>query len=137
MKYKRLLASVLFLCTGSLLIAHAGKNQASSDELLAADAVALMRTINTAEAEISITTHLYIPLNQLLETRFFKGRQVLSNLNDDAVGTLKNYTLSVIASADGKHYQVKLVPAKGCGVSFFTSDPGIIYQAQAFGCNEK
>jgi hypothetical protein len=137
MNHKLVLPGLLLVCLSCVLLAQAAKYHSDSAKLSADEAVALMRMINTAEAEASISSKSYVPLKQLLEARQFKGHQVLSQMTDDVAGLTKDYSLSIIASADGKHYQAKLVPTNGCGVSFFTSDPGIIYQAQALGCNEK
>jgi hypothetical protein len=53
---------------------------------------------------------------------------------DSSSIAIKDYRLSVTVAADGQHFQVSMHPTKGCGVSFFTNELGVIYQGLALGC---
>jgi hypothetical protein len=50
---------------------------------------------------------------------------------------VKNYKVSVVASADGKHFRVSLKPADNCGASFFVDESWLIYEGSMIGCEEK
>ena len=114
-------------------------SQASRDQLSEKEAFRLVRTINTVEATAFLQNHRYIPFQEVVQDKIFQGRQEQFNIeNPDATsGTIKNYTVSILASSDGKHYAVQLSSAEqGCHPALFSNDSAIIYTAKAIDCGE-
>src|SRR5437867_2791873 len=130
-------------------------SQETGDQLSNKGGVDLVRRINTAEAEFFFKTHGYVSLDKLIEHRFFRngsptvhtgtaatssqdssvGNEVVPTLIDSASGSLGNHKIFVIASADGRHYQVGVVPTEPkCGPALFSDESGVIYPANALGC---
>ncbi|MGH9430863.1 MAG: hypothetical protein ACRD3T_04915 [Terriglobia bacterium] len=99
-----------------------------------AEAVGLVRTINTAELDPWFKTHAYVSLEELLQRRFLRGTGNAFVLSDASSGGWKGYVVSVVASADGKHYLLGLAPGSGCGFSVFSNESGVIYTGRALGC---
>jgi hypothetical protein len=114
---------------------------AQPDGLGEADAIALVRQVNTAQITIFNTNdgkHQYVSLRKLLDSPAMnslgKVGKVDVTVNDDSSGTVKDHILSVIASADVQHFLVSLAP-RGCGLAIFSNESGVIYLANAAGCN--
>lgn len=149
MKTKRVLILVALLGMGSITVLIALTNsQSVSNQLSQEEALKLVRVIITAEAELPLTKKPYVSLEELLQTRLFqKGigstfqflekknwSQTQINLIDSTSGSLNNCYLSVIASADGNHYQVRLAPEQGCDVALFSNETAVIYKGRGLGC---
>lgn len=144
-----LLILIVLLGRGSVAIPVAQANsQSGSNQLSEEEALKLVRVVVTAETELSLTKKAYVSLEELLQTRFFqKGAgnafhflvkknpsQTQISLIDSTSASLNNYYLSVIASSDGNHYQVRLVPERGCDVALFSNEAAVIYKGQGLGC---
>ncbi len=53
---------------------------------------------------------------------------------DSESASVFDYTLRIMRSEDGRHFQVGLSPVKGCGTAWFASD-GVVYVGRAVaGC---
>jgi len=144
----RLMLTATFLCVlGGLTFLNSQTKPAEAmDKLTWDQALELVRVINTAELEISLgwpaaasaagTKHAYAPLADLLKHRYFLQPRALVPVQlDSTTGSVKNYKLSVVASADGRHYLVGLVPSQPeCLPALFTNESGVIYRATALGC---
>ena len=57
-------------------------------------------------------------------------------LVDAFTATYKGHRLTMTVSGDRKAFQVMLVPANGCGPSWFSSEKGVIYSGVPLGCQE-
>ncbi len=150
------LTVTLYLVGGTPLRLRPQTDHASPDQLSAKEAVDFLRTINTAELEFSIKKNRYVCLDELTQHRFLQGFSQVAEPASDKVrspdarqnsnagslvktdsssGTLRNYKIFVVASADGKHYQAGIVPTEsGCGWAVFSNESGVIYPAMALGC---
>src|SRR5215470_12736782 len=107
----------LFVLGGAAMGIGRAMRHSTSDQLSASEALRIMRTLGTAEAESFLTEQKYMSVEQLIRHRFFSARQPEIVLNDTSSGTIKNYRLSVVVSADGKHFTAALVPIEGCGTA--------------------
>lgn len=108
-------------------------NQLSEDE-----ALGLVRNVVTAELTIFMKNQTYVSLDELLDHPSFRPNANVTK-TDRNDGTVKNYRISVVASADGKHYSAELTPANphpGCPAAFFSNERAIVYKAKALGCYE-
>ena len=135
MRTKSVLTVIALLSLSGITIAFARSiPQDSPNQLTPKEALALVRTLNSAEQTIKINESNYCALDVLLKRADWFPRQSEIVLSDNSSGTLKGYRLSVVVSADGKHYQLSLRPPSGCGVAYFTSDSGVIYEGKGLGC---
>ncbi len=126
--------TILVLFLGGLLgiVAAPSRSQKNIDQLLERDAMALMRLIGTSEATAALSpARQFLPLDELLAQQ-----HQLSNihLKDGSTGTVKNYQISVMVSADRRHYAAQLTSESNCDFAVFSNDDAIIYTAAAFGC---
>jgi hypothetical protein len=131
-------AGICVILLAVVLLATGWVNRSAQDSpnrLSQQQAVALVRTINTAEAETFFKTQSYASMEKLLQYRSFQEQQNLLVPTDAFSGTVKNYKLSLVASEDGKHYLVGLAPAEQkCDAALFSSESGVIYAAKPIGC---
>ncbi len=97
------------------------------------EAIRLLRMINTAELDIFNRTQSYAPLAQVLDKL---GTPQGIKLVDSSMGTLRGYSVSVVVSADGKHYVSAIVPlTSGCGFSAFSrGEVAVIHLGTPLGC---
>ena len=109
-------------------------NQLSEDE-----ALGLVRNVVTGELTIFMKNQVYVSLDELLQHPSFRPKVNVTK-TDRNYGTVKDYRISVVASADGKHYSAELTPAAdphpGCPAAFFSNEHATIYKAKALGCYE-
>ena len=111
-------------------------SQATPLQLSSNDALVLLRTLATDEAEMKSAEHNYSSLDRLLEHRAMpKKKAVEISKSDSSSATVRDYQLTVVASPDGQHFQMSLVPKSGCGYSLFTNENWVIYEAKAMGCS--
>ena len=134
-------ASLLILGAAALLFAQLnGGSQAHT--LSKADALRLVRNIGTAEAEEKdFGKHGYGTLQDLSSHRFLpqyvgtaKNHGAEIRITDHDSATVEDYSLSVVVSPDGQHFQLSLVPNSGCGEALFLSDSFVIYEGRALDC---
>ncbi len=127
------LVSALLLGSGTL----SPHPQAETSPPTSREALGLMRTINTAEAEIFIKGHQYASLQDLLQHRSFQANANSPVAIDRATGQLKGYKVAVICSADGQHYVAEYAPTSGCSAALFSDESGVIFTATPLGCPNK
>ena len=108
--------------------------QDSQNQLSSRQALSLVRTINTVQAIIKRSRSNYGSLQDVVKPEFQLDKSLSIISSDGSSAIVKDYRLSLVASADGQHYQISLHPISGCGVSFFTNESGVIYQGKALGC---
>lgn len=112
------------------------QSQAMPLELSSNEALVLVRTLATIEAELKSTDHGFAGLDRLLGHRSMPPKKALEmNKSDNSSATIRDYQLSVVVSPDGQHFQMSLVPKSGCGYSLFTNEAFVIYEAKAMGCS--
>jgi hypothetical protein len=138
---------ILMLLSGLLgsIVATAARphQQEKADQLSEAEALGLLRTINTTQIVFYINTdprhfaslkELSALIDENSRTSGFSNPAKDLELADSSTGRLKNYTVSVFASADGQHYISGLISSSGCASAFFSSERGVIYTATGLGC---
>ncbi|HLZ49969.1 MAG TPA: hypothetical protein VKP61_04410 [Candidatus Acidoferrum sp.] len=112
--------------------------QEKPDELSEPEALGLMRMINTFQvAPVQGPRHQYVSLEELVAQRHEKAHELLLStvlLKDSSTGTLKNYTVSIVVSADGQHYVAQLISSSSCASALFSNESGVIYTARGLGC---
>jgi hypothetical protein len=133
---------LLFGLLGSIVATVArAYPQEKPDELSEAEALGLMRTINTFQvAPFQGPRHQYVSLEELVAQPHEKAHELLLSsvlLKDSSTGTLKNYTVSIVVSTDGQHYVLEMLNSSSCGLAFFSNESGIIYTATGLGCAQK
>jgi len=137
MKRELLAVVVVFVLAGVGMGIGRTIQQSAPDPLSASEALRIMRTLGTAEAESFLTEQKYMSVEQLVRHRAFSTRQPAIVLNDASSGTIKNYRLSVVVSSDDKHFTAALVPIEGCGTALFSDEAALIYQGQVLGCSDR
>jgi len=106
-------------------------------ELSKAEASRLINAINQVEADVFSRTHAYVSLEKLPMARVAATQKALS-ASELASGALKDHKLRVIASADGSHYLLAIVPVpSGCGFSMFSDETANIYEAPQLDCADE
>ena len=133
MKTKILLSAVLTL-TGVVGALALSNGQEDTARLSSREALGLIRTMNSIEHSFKMKSSSFGSLEDVIKFGQLDRTRPGIALSDGNSGTLKDYQLSVVASSDGRHYQISLRPSSGCGVSLFTNESGVIYQGQALGC---
>ena len=138
MKQKLILAvamlAALSVITIPIVKTH---SQAMSDQLSSTEALFLVRTLSTTEAEKKEKEQSFVSLQKLLQHRAMQRRALEINVLDMHSARIRDYRLSVVPSADGQHFQLSLVPKSGCGYSLFTNESFVIYEAKALGCPDR
>ena len=87
-----------------------------------------MRTVNTTEAQIKMTTGAYGGLRDVISERSFSPGTAGTPAAQGADGaTVKGYRLAVVRSDDGQHYQASVTPMSGGGAAWFTDERGLIF----------
>lgn len=133
----RVTALILFVAVvGALPVVVASQKQ-QTEELSESEAIEFLRAVNTAQLELQMAKQRYAPLQQLLQHRFFAGKDLGSNITivDSNTGMTKGYEISVYVLGEGKRFKLSVVPVeRGCRVAFFTDESGVLYRGQALGC---
>jgi hypothetical protein len=127
------------------LLGGIGMVAASPEQLADSEAVCLCRIVNEAEVEATFKKGAYLSLEQLNASSKFKtslakklpGLTITST--DSVTGAAGGDQLSVIASADGKHYRLAVLPeaASKCETAAFSGDDGVIYSGKPVNCAGK
>jgi hypothetical protein len=133
MKNRFLLIPLVTIVAGLAVVA-VPRFQEAKDQLSAKQALALVRTLNSSEATMKLKDSSYGSLRDVMKLERLDQRYGFDWV-DNSSATVKDYRLSVVTAADGKHYQISLHPSSGCGVSFFSNESGVIYQGNALGCS--
>jgi len=130
-------ALACILIVGSTLVGFASP-QGTGNQLSEDEALGLVRTVVTVELTIFMKDQVYVSLDELLQHPSFRPKVNVTK-TDRNYGTVKDYRISVVASADRKHYSAELTPVDphlGCPAAFFSNERAIIYKAKALGCYE-
>jgi hypothetical protein len=111
--------------------------QPKPSELSSSDGLRIMRALDTAEASAFNSEPKYLSLEQLVRQRLIPGDKMGLTLNDSSSGMIKNYKVSVVVTADGKHFAAALVPSDGCGAALFSDESDLIYEGRVLGCSDR
>lgn len=138
MKTKVLCVLILvFGLGGAMTGLSSWTQQGPSGPLSEAEAARLINAIDRTEADIFSHTHAYVSLEKLPVDRLAAGQKAFS-ASAIAKGALKDHKLRVIASADGSHYLLAVLPVpSGCGFSMFSDESGNIFQAPPLDCSDE
>lgn len=133
---KRFLLIPILTIAAALAVVAVPRLQESKDQLSSKQALNLVRTIASVEATIKIKRSSYGSIQDAIAFGQSYGdfKDVAISAADSSSATVKDYRISLVASADGQHFQISMRPISGCGVSFFTNEAGVIYQGSALGC---
>ena len=129
--------ALLALGLGILCVVNVAGAQAPSEPTNepAREAVAILRAVNTAQAELNATAGGYGSVSKVLASSRFKKMFAGSvSEADSATATVGKSTLVLVVSEDQKHYQAVITPPDTCGVTMFTNEIGMIYKGRALGC---
>lgn len=97
--------------------------------------VAAVRTIETAEVEHKAWHGAYASWDELYRAPDEQKRWERLHLSAGPE-IVPGWELRLVASADGKHFELSLSNASDeCAVSFFSDERGMIYQGVALGCS--
>ena len=108
-----------------------------SGELSKTDATRLINAINRVEADNFSKTHVYLSLEKLPLGRLTTIQKAFSASEIES-GSLKDHKLRLIASADGKHYLLAILPVpSGCGFSMFSDETANIFKAPQLDCSDE
>jgi hypothetical protein len=105
-------------------------------------ALLIVRTINTAQAEVLKTQKRYVTLPQLAQEAVFtlpelqSVRQGTVLAPDGGPIPVGSYALRVDPSADGRRYTVALVGQIRCSTSWFSNESGAIFEGKPIGCDQ-
>ena len=132
----QLLVVLAILATLSVITVPVFKtnSQSLTDKLETNEALGVVRLVAATEAEKKSAGNSFVTLPELMAHPAMKGRLEEISMVDSRTATFRNYTLTVIPSADGQHFQLSLVPKFGCGDSLFTNETFVIHEAKAPGC---
>jgi hypothetical protein len=133
---KRFLLIPILTIAAALAVVAVPRLQESKDQLSSKQALNLVRTIASVEATIKIKRSSYGSIQDAIAFGQSYGdfKDIAISATDSSSATMKDYRISLVASADGQHFQISMRPILGCGVSFFTNESGVIYQGNALGC---
>lgn len=107
---------------------------ATNDRLPPADTLKLIRMLGTTEADAFSSEARYLSLERILQHRLLRSSEHAIKLSDSTTGVVKDYQISIVVSADGKHFGIALVPHSGCGPALFSDESALIYQGAVLGC---
>ena len=121
-------------------------SRADSSKLSHEEALGLMRTIGGALATVESRSKKYPSLQEVAQAlqelfqdpdyqRYARNSVEVTVRNDGTVKA-KNYTLSLVVSADGRSFEARLMPSDACDTAYFLGDSFVIYEAKALGCSE-
>jgi hypothetical protein len=130
MRYRILTAVVLSCC---LCLGADSGSKVKGSSVSENQALGIIRVVNTVQASFFVKRGTYVALQELAQDGTFRGQATLQSMKDADSGTIGNYELTVVSSADGKHYSAALIPAT-CDVAVFSNDRAVIYKAKALGC---
>jgi hypothetical protein len=105
-------------------------NQLSPDK-----AVGFLRTVGSAEATYKAKNGKFASLQELIQAQYLLLAD--GSVKDDNSGTLKNYNVSIVASADGQHFHASMIDHSACeGSALFVDDTYVIFTGKPIGCHE-
>ena len=108
-------------------IAVSGVGAARQDTLTANEGLALVRQVNQIMGRLYVRNNAQMMLKDVVADDTFTRAQGFELTNDQS-GTYKRYRLTITHIAgDKESFQLSLVPANGCGQSWFSNETGLIF----------
>jgi hypothetical protein len=135
-------AKLLAICTLACLCATGNglaqwTQRGPSGELNKEEASRLIDAINHVEADLFSRSHAYVSLEKLPLDHLTTMQKGFS-ASEIASGNLKDHRLRLIASADGKHYLLAILPVpSGCGFSMFSDETANLFEAPQLDCADE
>jgi hypothetical protein len=128
--------TILLTICAVLALVVSSQTAAQSEEISEAQALSVVRALNTKELEFFIKEHAYVPLERAAQNVRLQDSSIGSIvLTDQTSGRIRNYTASLLTSADQKHYRLSLIAeSPGCSTAFFTDESGVIYLGKVIDC---
>jgi hypothetical protein len=127
---------------GTAALVAALTAQAQAPSMPRDRALAIIRTINTAQAEVLKTEKKYVGLPQLAQQAVFALPELQSVKQGTALAPdggpipVGSYALRVDPAADGRRYTVALVGQIRCSTSWFSNESGAIFEGKPIGCDQ-
>lgn len=137
LKLMSLCFALILMVAGTAMLFAGSKNKRGSDEMTREQVLKLVRTLVTAETEIRLSEGHFVSLDKLTEQARWRRALTGITMSDHSSGAFNNYKLFVVASGDGQHFQVSVMPQSGCGLSMFSNEAAVIYEGLALGCSNK
>jgi hypothetical protein len=126
------------LCASTAMAAGVAM-QAPPTDLPPAQALLIVRTINSAQAEVLKTQKRYVALPQLVQEQVFElpelqvVRQGAGLAPDGGPVPIGSYSLRVDPSATGKRYTLSLTSGAAGAASYFSNESGLIFEGHPLG----
>ena len=120
------------------LLALTGATQAVAPKLAdpLKEGVAMLRVLNTVEAELNHKGGAFVPLSAVLEAPMLKSGFPEASLSEPTKALVGGRTVLLVLSEDRKHYQAMVQPTESCGIGVFTNESGLIFSGRALGCEK-
>jgi len=131
------------LLCASTAIAAAMAMQAAPADLPRAQALLILRTINSTQREVLETQKRYVGLPQLVQEQVFSlpELQVVRGgaglAPDGGPIPIGSYSLRVDPSSTGKRYTVALTSGAPGAMSYFSNDSGVIFEGKPVTSDQK
>jgi hypothetical protein len=106
---------------------NGGSVVAQQETLTPNEGVALVRQVNQILGRLYVRNNAQMMLKDVVADDTFTRAQGFELTNDQS-GLYKRYRLTITHIAgDKESYQLSLVPANGCGPSWFSNETGLIF----------
>lgn len=131
------------LLCASTAIATGAAIQTTPADLPRSQALLILRTVNSTQAEVLKTQKRYVALPALVQEQVFalpelqvvRGGAGLAP--DGGPIPIGSYSLRVDPSSTGKRYTVALISAAAGATSYFSNESGLIYEAKPLSPDQK
>lgn len=137
LKLMSLCLALVLMATGTAMLFAGSKNKRGADDMTREQVLKLVRMLVTAETDIRLSEGRFVSLDKLTQQARWQRALTGITLTDNSSGAFNNYKLLVVASGDGQHFQVSVMPQSGCGLSMFSNEAAVIYEGLALGCSNK
>ncbi|HZS45649.1 MAG TPA: hypothetical protein VFC63_11135 [Blastocatellia bacterium] len=95
-------------------------------------AIGVMRTLGSAEATLKAKNGGYGSLDDLVRAKYVDFQNGFLQQDSNAA-ILKNYSVSIVPSSDGQHFQISMLPESNCDVALFMNESFLIYEGRVIG----
>lgn len=100
---------------------------AAPDTMTPIEGLALVKQLNTIMGRLYVRSNAQMDLKDVVEDDTFTRAQGFELLNDQQ-GLYKRYRVTIThVTGDKESYQLSLVPASGCGPSWFSNETNLIF----------
>ena len=136
MKSKILLAVAIFVSLGVFAFLDAKTTTSDDSKQVAVDhALGTLRAFGSSEATYQMRNGRFANLKELVDEKYMGADQFA--MKDATSAMLSNYKVSVVPSADGKHFQISMISETVCDGGLFMNDSYLIFKGVPLGgCSE-